>query len=258
VYDVGLGDTVTVLVTLEDEDTATVEVLSHETADAERVSICHREGNGSYHLIEISADAVEAHERHGDGHPGLDVPGTDGVLTFSEDCSVLGPQVDIEKSTNGEDADRGAGPRVAVGDPVEWTYVVTNTGNVDLTDIVMTDSEEGLVCEAETLLAGDSITCTLTGDALPGRYENIGTVTAIAGTDEVTDSDRSAYVGQDEEDDGEEDDDGAGSEKVALCHRTGNGQYRLIEVSVDAEPAHLAHGDGHPGDGEFDESCNVL
>jgi hypothetical protein len=32
--------------------------------------------------------------------------------------------------------------------------------------------------------------------------------------------------------------------KVQLCHRTGAGFYVLIEVSVNAEPAHRAHGDG--------------
>jgi len=36
--------------------------------------------------------------------------------------------------------------------------------------------------------------------------------------------------------------------KVNVCHRTGNGTYRLISVSERAVPAHLAHGDGLPGD----------
>ena len=36
--------------------------------------------------------------------------------------------------------------------------------------------------------------------------------------------------------------------KVSLCHRTGNGWYHLIEVSVNAEPAHRAHGDGKIGE----------
>ena len=36
--------------------------------------------------------------------------------------------------------------------------------------------------------------------------------------------------------------------KVSLCHSTGNGSYHPIEVSVNAEPAHRAHGDGKIGD----------
>ena len=45
--------------------------------------------------------------------------------------------------------------------------------------------------------------------------------------------------------------------KVSFCHSTGNGSYHLIDVSLDAEPAHRAHGDGKIGDpvpGDTDES----
>ena len=34
-----------------------------------------------------------------------------------------------------------------------------------------------------------------------------------------------------------------GSHKVLLCHRTGNSGYHTIQVSADAVPTHLAHGD---------------
>ena len=42
------------------------------------------------------------------------------------------PAIDIEKATNGEDADTPTGPQIPVGDSVTWTYVVTNTSNVEL------------------------------------------------------------------------------------------------------------------------------
>ncbi len=42
------------------------------------------------------------------------------------------PGIDIEKATNGADADAPPGPFIPVGDAVNWTYVVTNTGNVAL------------------------------------------------------------------------------------------------------------------------------
>lgn len=32
-------------------------------------------------------------------------------------------------------------------------------------------------------------------------------------------------------------------EKVTICHRTGNGEHHTIVVSINAVPAHLAHGD---------------
>jgi hypothetical protein len=36
--------------------------------------------------------------------------------------------------------------------------------------------------------------------------------------------------------------------KVQLCHQSDAGQYHMIEVSTNAEPAHRAHGDGKVGD----------
>ena len=40
----------------------------------------------------------------------------------------------------------------------------------------------------------------------------------------------------------------APEEKVQICHKTGNGSFHLISVSINAESAHIAHGDGQPGD----------
>ena len=37
-------------------------------------------------------------------------------------------------------------------------------------------------------------------------------------------------------------------QKVQVCHKTGNGTFHLITISVNAQPAHVAHGDGQPGD----------
>ena len=47
------------------------------------------------------------------------------------------PDVEIEKTTNGDDADTVPGPTLTVDDPVNWAYEVTNTGDLLLTDIVM-------------------------------------------------------------------------------------------------------------------------
>lgn len=41
---------------------------------------------------------------------------------------------------------------------------------------------------------------------------------------------------------------GAPAPKVDVCHINGNGVYNLINVSGNAVPAHLAHGDAFPGD----------
>jgi len=36
---------------------------------------------------------------------------------------------------------------------------------------------------------------------------------------------------------------GEGNDKTTVCHRTGNGSFHQITVSVHAVPAHLQHGD---------------
>ncbi len=113
------------------------------------------------------------------------------------------PGIDIEKSTNGEDADEPIGPQVAPGDAITWEYVVTNTGDVELADVQVTDDQEGAIsCPKTTLAVGESMTCTKTGTA-PGQqdlpsgnyyYTNVADVTGTppSGPD-VTDSDPSHY-----------------------------------------------------------------
>ena len=206
-----------------------------------KVSLCHSTGNGDYHSITVSDSAEPAHRGHGDGKVGERVPGTT-LKTFDQNCTVVGPSVAIKKSTNGEDADSAPGPRIVIGSPVAWTYAVTNTGTINLTNVKVTDDRGVTVtCPGTTLAVTQSMTCTGTGAALEGQYRNVGTVTADSTSGAVTDADVSHYLGVRPGDTTE-------GPKVQLCHRTGNGSYHLIEVSVDAEPAHRGHGDGKMGE----------
>ena len=56
----------------------------------------------------------------------------------------------------------------------------------------------------------------------------------------------------------------AKKDKVQICHKLGNGQFKLIEVNGNAVQAHLNHGDGKPGmcydeDGLFMNSeCTLI
>jgi uncharacterized repeat protein (TIGR01451 family) len=108
--------------------------------------------------------------------------------------------IDIEKYTNGNDADAVTDPDVPEVLPesnVTWTYEVTNTSNVTLYNITVTDDPEGPInCPSQTLTSGQSMTCTLTGTATIGEYANIGSVTAVTRSEAVVrDSDPSHYIG---------------------------------------------------------------
>lgn len=47
--------------------------------------------------------------------------------------------------------------------------------------------------------------------------------------------------------------------KIDICHAEGEtGRFHKISISKSALPAHLAHGDGIPNEGKFDENCKVL
>ena len=110
------------------------------------------------------------------------------------------PSIDIEKYTNGEDADVAPGPRIRFGREVNWTYNVTNNGTVILNDIVVIDEMLGeITCPSTTLQPGESMICTATGTSRAGQYSNLGTVTAVhecvKSDTIVSDSDQSHYFG---------------------------------------------------------------
>lgn len=115
-----------------------------------------------------------------------------GIVTASNP----GPAIDINKSTNGVDADTEPGPEIFVGVPIVWTYVITNTGGEELSNIVVTDDKGVTIsCPKNSLTIGETMICTATGTAVPGQYANMGTVTAECTSGTVSDSDLSHYFG---------------------------------------------------------------
>ena len=92
------------------------------------------------------------------------------------------PGIVIEKATNGEDADETPGVFIPFQNgltppDVTWTYVVTNTGNTDLENVVVTDDIEGEVCVIPFIAAGESESCEFVGVTTSGQYTNMGTAT---------------------------------------------------------------------------------
>ena len=114
------------------------------------------------------------------------------------------PAIDIEKATNGFDADDPTGPEIPVGDPVTWTYVVTNTGNTALSNVEVIDyvptvgsSEFSAIdCPRTQLGIGEAMTCEATGIAELGQYANEAKVTAEgpAGTPAFGDDKKKQYT----------------------------------------------------------------
>ncbi len=107
-------------------------------------------------------------------------------------------EIDVEKSTNGEDADAPPGPTIPVGDPVKWKYVVTNTGDVRLTNVQVKDDQEGRVpCPKTALAVDESMTCTARGTAREGQYKNVATATGKPPSGpKVKHTDPSHYLGK--------------------------------------------------------------
>ena len=104
--------------------------------------------------------------------------------------------IDIEKATNGVDADTQSPQNlIPVGTAVTWTYVVTNTGNLTLTNVAVTDDVRGLICVIGTLAPGASTTCSDSSVAVAGLYVNVGHVRRDSAIGHRTDSDPSHYCG---------------------------------------------------------------
>jgi uncharacterized repeat protein (TIGR01451 family) len=103
------------------------------------------------------------------------------------------PAIDIEKHTNGVDADTAPGPYISINSTVTWTYIVTNTGDVDLTGIVVTDDKLGPIGTIAFLAVNATQTLYAYGTAAAGQYANNSTVVGYYDAIQVTDSDPSHY-----------------------------------------------------------------
>lgn len=127
-------------------------------------------------------------------------PPTGSDVTDSNPDHYFGQKasISIVKKTNGTNNDSPPGPTVTVGSTVTWTYFVTNTGNVPLTNVTVTDDKVGFICTIGTLAPGATAApCTKTGPATAGQYINYGTATGKPPTGpNVTATNVDHYFGQ--------------------------------------------------------------
>lgn len=103
-------------------------------------------------------------------------------------CRVVRPAIELVKYCQDVDANDPNGsdvPVVADGQTITWTYVITNSGGIALDSISLTDDPLGSIsCPKDSLLAGESMTCTQTGDTsvadADGLIANLGSVIGCA------------------------------------------------------------------------------
>ncbi len=155
--------------------------------------------NGTYRTTQADVDAgsvVNTASAHGTDPFSATVTSNPSSVTVD---ASQGPAISISKTTNGSD-----GLKIPVGAPVTWSYFVTNSGNVTLTDVVVTDDvvpSSAIDCGVggnvvASLAPGASVTCTAGGTAAAGSYSNTGTATGTTpGHGTVDDTDTSSYYG---------------------------------------------------------------
>ncbi len=123
-------------------------------------------------------------------------PDVDPTPVTDEDpanaTTVYEPGVTVVKKINGDDANTAPGVTVEPGSDMTVTFEVTNTGNVTLTDVTVTDdviTELPAECTVESLAPGESFTCetTLAAPANGGTaHVNTATVTGTPPQDANT------------------------------------------------------------------------
>lgn len=115
---------------------------------------------------------------------GLDYPGP-STVTFGD------PSMELVKVA-GDPVDVNGNGLTDVGDTIEYTFEVTNTGDVAINDLAIDDPKVGAItCEAASVEPGDTVTCVTdepyvvtAEDVEAGAVENSATATGTPpGTD---------------------------------------------------------------------------
>lgn len=100
------------------------------------------------------------------------------IMEHAENMSETA-DVDLVILLNGQDAGSFPGPQLASGSQVTIEYCVTNTGNVGLDDVIVTDTVFGNIGEYESLAAGEGISFVSSGTVREGQFFSTGKVVAF-------------------------------------------------------------------------------
>lgn len=129
--------------------------------------------------------------------------GTSGVYVSPNEATLANPSIDVEKyvsSDNGTtwiDADSPTGPIIASTISPQFRFVVTNTGNVTLTNVDVTDSDFGPIGTVASLASGGSSEWIITEPWVEGQHKNTVTASGDYNDTTVIDTDLAHYFGED-------------------------------------------------------------
>jgi hypothetical protein len=117
--------------------------------------------------------------------------------------ALQGPGIDLVKEVSVDnqvswlDANSAPGPNTTSGSPVYFRFRVTNTGNVPLTGLTLTDSDfdlSGCSNKPDPFTPGSTYTCTLGPvSAIAGQHSNTGTTTGTYNGTPYSDTDLAHY-----------------------------------------------------------------
>lgn len=108
------------------------------------------------------------------------------------------PAIQLVKTVNGADANTPPGPSIAIGEVIEFRFIVTNAGTETLNSVRVVDDKVAIIdCPKGSLEPGESMTCTGQAVALPCAQSNLATAfgSPVHGGD-VSDDDVAHYFGE--------------------------------------------------------------
>ena len=147
-----LDDTVEGILTLSDVAGDTVAVLA--VGDSETASAAHTVTQAEFNAASLTNIATAT----GDGPTGTPVEDDDTVTV----PFVQNPAIQVVKS-QALTSDANLNGLPDVGDVVTYSYTVTNTGDVTLSNVVLDDTVEGILTLSD--VAGDTVAVLAVGDS---------------------------------------------------------------------------------------------
>lgn len=174
----------TIVYTFSVENTGLVTLTNLAVTDAKVAPISCPGGNpiptiapgvtvdctGSYAITQADIDAGQV-QNTGTGNPDQ-TPSKDGETN-----------TDLPQSTAMTIVKSSATAQVTAPGIVLYSYLVTNTGSVALTNIMLSDDndDDDLSCPSTSLAPGDSMTCTASHDVMQGEIDANGSPTPDSG-----------------------------------------------------------------------------